>query len=723
MPRDEVSSFSTPTPLAGSSRLLRSTATKRDLLTADLDGETPLASAKRLNRSQTQVFKTSLSHSSLERQLVSEKSVRGELEHRLQDREHTIERLERDRRWLADREAELKEQIERESAQWAEEKLKANSELRTLRANYIALQEAHTELEDTHGTLARSTAAQKNQIARLTHRTTMLEEELTHLQIRMSEREAALADAQAELAEASAALLAHSNSGSARRHSALGVAEEDRDEQLIAAELQRQTSYIRTLESKNTRLEGEVARLQARGGSIAVLQEEKRGLEGKVKAMEGLRARVAELESVLTQRSPTTRPSTPSTPTSSVKQTHALATLRLAHAKLLEDNGTLKAELAAAHSERQAVEAEHAGCAGRQEVLEKEKRLMEDRVRRALDAQEQAEGSAKFFKALAENHQAESQHSLEPADDGREELHAKHIAHLEATIDKYKAANAQLEAELNAAGAQKGQQRADPEELERQKQKIAEAEEALRLATAESETHLARIDALEQELFELQGEVAGGRHVPPGVRVLQLRDNPESQWAQMRQAALDRLRGENEALMRRLKEVEARAAIAPAAESAPAPANGECESELVPRESWELLSKEKTELEELLKQKEKRLLRLKEVYNAKGAEFRDAIASILGVKLVFKPNGQVRVTSIYDLCASFVFQPGQQQQRGPVGGGTMQLVAQGEGGPQDLPDLMQFWIAKEQCIPGFMASVTLECYENAKRGGDGDQDS
>ena len=35
--------------------------------------------------------------------------------------------------------------------------------------------------------------------------------------------------------------------------------------------------------------------------------------------------------------------------------------------------------------------------------------------------------------------------------------------------------------------------------------------------------------------------------------------------------------------------------------------------ELVPRESWEVLDKEKKELEEVVKQKEKRLLRLQQV--------------------------------------------------------------------------------------------------------------
>lgn len=97
------------------------------------------------------------------------------------------------------------------------------------------------------------------------------------------------------------------------------------------------------------------------------------------------------------------------------------------------------------------------------------------------------------------------------------------------------------------------------------------------------------------------------------------------------------------------------------------------------------------------------------MFTAKSAEFREAIASILGLKLAFYPNGQVRVTSIYDLSASFVFQPP------PNGDGArMQLVAQGEGGPQELPQLMHYWVEEEQCIPGFLASVTLECYDKSK---------
>jgi mitotic spindle assembly checkpoint protein MAD1 len=81
------------------------------------------------------------------------------------------------------------------------------------------------------------------------------------------------------------------------------------------------------------------------------------------------------------------------------------------------------------------------------------------------------------------------------------------------------------------------------------------------------------------------------------------------------------------------------------------------------------------------------------------------------VKLAFYPNGQIRVTSIYDLEAAFVFQPS------PGSAAKMQLLALGNGGPQELPQLMQNWINDEQCIPGFLASVTLECYDKAKMEG------
>ncbi len=127
---------------------------------------------------------------------------------------------------------------------------------------------------------------------------------------------------------------------------------------------------------------------------------------------------------------------------------------------------------------------------------------------------------------------------------------------------------------------------------------------ALGEAEVETEKHLEKIEELEQTLFDLRGEIGGGRHVPPGVRILSLRDNPAQQWADLSQAAMDRLKTENEALLKRLKDLESNGVVSDAGSS----------EELVPRESWEAVNREKEELQETLKQKEKRLLRLQQVH-------------------------------------------------------------------------------------------------------------
>jgi len=114
-----------------------------------------------------------------------------------------------------------------------------------------------------------------------------------------------------------------------------------------------------------------------------------------------------------------------------------------------------------------------------------------------------------------------------------------------------------------------------------------------------------KIEELEQTLFELRGKIGAGNHVPPGVRVLCMRDNPAQQWTDLRQSAMDRLKSENEALIKRLRELENSGAAVADSQNP--------RDELVPRESWEVLDMEKKELEEVVKQKEKRLLRLQQV--------------------------------------------------------------------------------------------------------------
>jgi len=173
-------------------------------------------------------------------------------------------------------------------------------------------------------------------------------------------------------------------------------------------------------------------------------------------------------------------------------------------------------------------------------------------------------------------------------------------------LQEYKHTNEVLTAETDALrgdssslGHGRTQEALLSENEDVRREKIS-AQQALESAQSTSQSHLDNIKSLEQTLFDLGGEIGAGRHVPPGVRVLSLRDNSEQQWVDLRQAVMDRLRSENEALMRRLKELEESGVRVAGMEGSRA------EGELGVGEQGK-------EPEDVVKQKEKRMLRLQRV--------------------------------------------------------------------------------------------------------------
>ncbi|TFY57806.1 hypothetical protein EVJ58_g6803 [Rhodofomes roseus] len=653
-----------------------------------------LSTAKRQQRTQT--FASHLAHSSLERQLMAAQTARADLETKLREKDVVIERLEGDRRWLAERETEEREEKERERVERAEEKRQADAELRTLRSTLATLREQHAELADEHGSLSRSTAqtlsAQKSQITTLTRQVSLLQEELTEYRQIAQERSQALEALRSELDEASAANESFSQN----------VADEE-TWAVVRAELSRQAEYMRTLEATNTKMSTELAVLRERHASVEVLKEQKRALERKAQGAEELRERVVRLEAELeaarrereTWASENAQPSTPSkTP---VSVTKALSDLRLSYASLLEEHGSTTATLRRREAEIADADQRITEAEASVEALQADVRTLKAEVARKERGKELAEREVSFLQAMVASFTAE-----ESAQNGvdLDELASDRLQHLESLVVDYKATVRELQRELDARnkdGVVKGGSAALKrlqEELEAERTVKEELQAALDKAEQVATAHEEQIENLEQTLFELRGEIGAGRHLPPGVRVLSLRDNPAQQWMDISQAAMDRLKKENKALMKRLKELEDGGARVSGQMGAGEAKEGTVPEGMVPRESWEVVNREKAHLEEELKQKEKRLLRLQQ---SKSAEFRETVASILGVKLAFYPK-----------------RPGPVGSNDGSGGMRMQLVAQGDGGPEDLPQLMRYWVEQEQCIPGFLASVTLQCYEKHK---------
>lgn len=676
---------------------------------AELERDPQHSTAKRQQRSQA--FSSTMAHASLERQLLAAQTGKAEAEAKLRDRESYIETLEQDRRFLAEREQAEREEKERERTSSEEERRKAEADLRSLRESLATLRDKHIETEEEYSALKRSytqlSASQSSQTASLMHRNNELEQEIAEYKALVEGKEATVRALQQKLDD-----LECPNAAPSNRH------DEDQSWVVIRDELHRQAAHMRSLEATNAKLNAELGRYKDRHANIEILREEKHILERKVAVTEELRERVVLLEAQVEaarreRREWANKSAEPGMQSdSSLSLVQSLSDLRLTHARLFEEHGATVAALSSREAElikTQEMLSEAQSTIG---SLQEEVSALIAKVTRREQRAQLAERETGFLRALVASYAAEGVRDAAEQDNPL----LQRVKQLEQSLNDYKALNSTLQEALDGVDADAtvdGIRRSRKEltrELERQKSAAVEASKALEEARETINAHAHKVENLEQTLWELRGNIGAGIHVPPGMRVVCLRDNPAQQWKDLRQSVLDRLKNENDALIRRLRELESKTTVV---ESEALISKGD---DLIPKESWDVLDNEKKELEEMVKQKEKRLLRLQQVFAAKSAEFREAITSILGFKLAFYPNGQVRLTSIYDLSASFVFQP---QNQGHADGARMQLVAQGEGGPQDLPQLMDYWVGEEQCIPGFLASVTLECYDRSKREGGG----
>ncbi|KAJ3747630.1 spindle assembly checkpoint component Mad1 [Lentinula detonsa] len=727
----------------------------RDTFSNQLERESSLPNTKRHLRT---TLNNTLSAAAVERKLAILQTNCADLEKKVRERDQRLDLLEKDRRWLHDRETEEREARDTEGKEARQREAQLKHDLDTARTSLANLEVSNAELRDVHAELKRSHK----------HETDLLKTQLEELQ-KQSRFLQARVDEEKNAAKVAASKFASelSSSTSASSLSRSTSSAPDTDHRLLTAELKRQAAYLRQLESTNTRLNADVvvlksdnAILRERNVAVEVLKEENRGLESRLKMKEvevkKLVRKVEEIRqdhrlSSSRRSSIASLPLNPSTLSThlglddddfnnaeldaqdlthpSVKETSELASLRLAHAALLDQHGNTVAELAAVKREKDALlqEASFDKNLAVPEVqspniaisnLQIQLRLKNEELEAALT-------ELAFLEAAMARLTSDSSSSSIVTNSVAE----AQIKHYKGLLDDAKRMNSDLRSEIENLLIKLKQYDEKDIGLEEKNanasqlvhEELSKARTELQSEQAKREDLERSLDTVEQELFDLRGEVAGGRHIPPNTRVLEMKDNPHAEWETSRTAVLERLKGENQALLKRLTDVETALKEADVAKASNGPAKqlqfDEGVSTLVPRESLELAVKEKEDLEDVLQQKEKRLLRLQQIFKAKSGEFREAIESIMGVKLAFYPNGQVRVTSLFDLNASFVFGPDKSVKTNQTEPGrmSMQLVATGEGGPQDLPNMMRYWIETEACIPGFLASVTLECYESSKR--------
>lgn len=499
-------------------------------------------------------------------------------------------------------------------------------------------------------------------------------------------------------------------------------------------ELSEQVNHIRELESANRDQTTELRHLRKVSKNVEVIEEQKRSLENQLQLMKNFEAELNtvqiqkqiledERQSWVSLLQENDQPAEFDSPDAIVR---ALVQGRIEIATLLDRLGTFDAQLLEKDEAIKSLEDDQTNL--RQE-LEKLRAAgaasaagpgaVESRLRARLERQRAlAVKEVEYLRAQLKTFDAEEA-TMNENQTQFDEQKSEQIAQLEKLVDEYRAElhkvheelskqEAPKEDEAKARGVKRPLSPADSEAeserlavLTRKNRKLQEhvskSDQAVILARKE-------LDAAKSQIKALKAKSR--------TRVLELRDNPTTQTEKIKMTTLATLEAANRDLMAQLR-------------------GGRTDVKVVPVSALESIKLEMQDMERTVADKEKRMRRLKEIWTAKSSEFREAVASLLGFKLDFLPNGRVRVTSMFHL--SSAYRHGDSEAHSDSGPGSMgdgeenSIVFDGEngtmkvsGGPNSLfameiKPLIKFWVEERKDIPCFLAAMTLDFYDKTTR--------
>ncbi|PTB41786.1 hypothetical protein M441DRAFT_138831 [Trichoderma asperellum CBS 433.97] len=488
---------------------------------------------------------------------------------------------------------------------------------------------------------------------------------------------------------------------------------------IIKRELSEQVSHIRALEASNREQLTELKRLRAVNKAVEIVEEEKRSLVRKVEAAERLEAELAEAR-IQRQRLEDERLSwsaylenmseTGQAEFDSPEQiARALVQERLTSASYVEQLGAVRAEVAAQQSQIQALEEERAQLRSQTEnATTSAQAASNDKVRMRLDRQRAlALKEVEYLRAQLKAFDTEEQ-TLQPEQfDG---TRVARIQELEDMVDNYKMEVQRLHDELSSMDPSSSQQQSSPLLLAGSKRSWAEddvAQEQMGQLTRKNrklQEDLAsmqtQVAMLEKDLSTTREQLSAAKEQTK-TRILSLRSNPTSDYEAIKRATLEALQKENKELLATLRSKETSPSIP-----------------LIPTSVLSAMEREIAAAKAETASAQKSARRLKEVWGSKSQEFKEAIFSTLGWTVTFIPNGKMRVESTFypsqtdEHENSIVFDGERGTMK--VGGGPKSAFA------QKIGDHIGFWVREKGCIPGFLAALTLEFYEEHARAATGE---
>jgi mitotic spindle assembly checkpoint protein MAD1/[phosphatase 2A protein]-leucine-carboxy methyltransferase len=477
---------------------------------------------------------------------------------------------------------------------------------------------------------------------------------------------------------------------------------------VIKRELSEQVAHIKKLETLTREQNAELRQYRKQHKAIEVVEEEKRDLQNKVRMMDDLRRELSEAQ-LRKQMLEDERDSWTSYLEQEAKSqdemqfrspedlARAFIRERLEKTELMNRLGEIKPELSVKEANIQALEDEKVKLRSEIDQLKAAGTTAsnpnEAKARARLERQKAlATKEVDFLRAQVKAFDDEEREMQPEAFDSAK---TERVKELETLVDDYRQEIENLNKELNAVdkpvSVAAGQKR--PLDTEDADERVGELRRKNRQLQDEHTEFQKRIKLLESE-YKAQSSQLRKLKESSRVRVLELKSNPTADAEALKLSTVRTLREANAELLDRLEGAQ------PAETSVPLAALTAAQDELA-------------ELTQTVAEKEKRIKRLKQIWAAKSLEFREAVASIMGWKLDFMPNGRVRVTSM--------FYPGDEQT------GENSIVFDGENGTMkvsggehsafanEIRETITFWVEERKEIPCFLAAMTLEFWERTTR--------
>lgn len=610
-------------------------------------------------------------------------------------------------------------------AQHTNEKADLEKKLRDLREQNGSLRE---DAEDTHAQLTDQRRQHLHQINDVEAKRVALQETVDHLRhdvqrinqdLEATKTQLSKRDAEAELFEADIVQL-KSRAGDGE---SLAV---------VQRELSDQVTHIRKLESAHREQLGELRRLRDAHRSVQVVEEQKRSLETELQVLQDVHRQLGEAQiqkemledekrawSSLLERDG--QEAELGSPEAVVK---ALVQERIGRASLVDRVGKLEAELTEKSEIINALESEKMSL---KQAAKEQKRssqigpneVPDNKAYRRLERQRVlAVKEVDYLRAQLKTF--DSEETVMMSNENFDTQRAEQVKQLEALVDEYRREIQSLHAELSAQESPP----APPRGTKRTVSNSADSQESqlgpllrktknLQSALSE-ETSKTTLLSTELQAAKSRLETLTSRS---RTRVLELRCNPTSNHEAVKLSTLNTLRAENAALLAQVR------------------GDDLFNTPLVPAATVDNLTLQLSRLQAEVASAQKQTRRLREIFGSKATEFREAVASILGFKIDFLPNGKARVTSTYHVrrrqvgaavadggADPSVAEEGEDEEEIANNNsiifdgeqGTMKF-ASGANSPfaLEMRDLVTFWVQERTSVPCFMAAMTLALWEKS----------